>query len=155
MCVFAFLLVLVYRCAFAQSISSPTHSPSLRYSHPRRHACHPSACSYSLSISPPLTFSLLLPILHTSTLPLPQIHRLFKRARRRSRTFLARSFDACVTSCARMAWMEWSCTTLLQFGPRSRTRLGWRGLLPGGPYAGADSRWNGISYPHFRIANRG
>jgi hypothetical protein len=94
------------RCACPQSISSLTHSPSPRYSHPRIHACHLSACSYSLWTSLVPTSSLLLPIPHTSILPSLQTDRLFKRARRRSRTFLARSFDACATSCVRMARTE-------------------------------------------------
>ncbi len=134
-------------CACAQSIFSQTPSQSPRCLHPRLHVCHLSVCSYSLWTSLAPTCSLLLPILHTSTLPSQQIHHLYPRARRYSRTLLALSFDARATSCVRMAWMECSCTTLPQFGPRLRTRLGWRGPLPGGPYAAVDSRWNGVSCP--------
>ena len=124
-----FLLTLSSRFAdilrtCAQSISSLTRSPSLRFLHPRVHVCHPSACSYFLSIPLTPTFFPFRPILLTSTLPSHPTHRLSQRTRRHSPTFLARSFDARAMSCVRTAWMECSCTTLRQFGPRLRTRLG-------------------------------
>ena len=111
-------------CVRAQSISSRTLLPPLRFSRPRAHACRLSACSYSLSISLTPTFFPFRPILLTSILPSHPTHRLSPLTRRRSPTFLARSYDAHGTSCVRSARMECSCTTLRQFGPRLRTRLG-------------------------------